>query len=221
MKILLIADDPVNELWGHWDSAGAKRAAGVDLIISAGDLSPYYLEFLVTMMNVPLLYIAGNHDEFYDEHPPEGCLNIDEKVIEIDGVKIAGLAGSMKYRNGKYMFTEREMKGKIRRLRKNMRKQSLKGRLLGTKTGRNQGEIDILLTHAPCKGYGDMPDLPHSGFECFNDLLYDFTPAVHCYGHVHKEYGNFHRVIEHPSGTRLINGSGMYIFEIDPADKEE
>ena len=32
-------------------------------------------------------------------------------------------------------------------------------------------DFDILLTHAPCRGYGDMEDLPHRGFECFNDLL--------------------------------------------------
>ena len=73
--------------------------------------------------------------------------------------------------------------------------------------------FDILLTHAPCKGYGDLEDLPHTGFDCFNRLLNKYSPQLHCYGHVHQEYGNFRRRIEHPSGTLLVNGSGHCIID--------
>jgi Icc-related predicted phosphoesterase len=59
-----------------------------------------------------------------------------------------------------------------------------------------------------------MDDLPHRGFDCFNDLLKRWQPDVHCFGHVHREYGNFRRESVHPSGTRLINVSGMYILEV-------
>lgn len=73
--------------------------------------------------------------------------------------------------------------------------------------------FDILLTHAPCRGYGDMEDIAHTGFECFNDLLKRYSPRFHCFGHVHEEYGRFQRLREHPSGTLLINACGHYIFE--------
>ena len=93
--------------------------------------------------------------------------------------------------------------------------------------------FDILLTHAPCKGYGDMEDIPHQGFECFNSLLERTKPKLHVYGHIHKEYSGavlagtadqngarasgikgFRRQIEHPSGTTLINASGYQLIEI-------
>ncbi|MBQ9272403.1 MAG: hypothetical protein IJ227_01625, partial [Mogibacterium sp.] len=93
--------------------------------------------------------------------------------------------------------------------------------------------FDIMLTHAPCKGYGDLDDLPHTGFECFNAFLNKFSPQLHCYGHVHKEYGGyfavnaagspesaeeikgFHRKLPHPSGTLLINASGHYLYDLE------
>ena len=53
---------------------------GVDLILSAGDLHPEYLEFLVTVSNVPLLYVRGNHDDLYENRPPLGCVDIDGSI---------------------------------------------------------------------------------------------------------------------------------------------
>lgn len=83
MKILLVADRELRELWDYWDTAGKKRTEGVELILSAGDIKPEYLEFLVTMLNVPCLYVRGNHDGMYDEKPPMGCIDIDGKVFEL------------------------------------------------------------------------------------------------------------------------------------------
>jgi len=77
----------------------------------------------------------------------------------------------------------------------------------------NKSDFDILLTHAPCRGYGDMEDLPHRGFECFNYLLNKYSPQLHCYGHVHQEYGDLKRRMQHPSGTLLINCSGHQIID--------
>jgi len=31
-------------------------------VLSCGDLPPYYLEFLVTVLDVPLFDVRGNHD---------------------------------------------------------------------------------------------------------------------------------------------------------------
>lgn len=218
MKILMLADTEERALWDDWSKETAARLADVDLILSAGDLDADYLEFLVTMLNVPLVYVRGNHDGDYDRKPPEGCINADGRVVEIRyegadgeyaGLKILGLGGSMRYKdNAPDMYTEEEMRRRIAGLRRTVLRDVFRGRLSSSRN------IDILLTHAPCKGYGDMEDLPHTGFECFNELLERQKPLIHCYGHVHREYGRFQRKIPHPSGTVLINASGSYIAEI-------
>ena len=198
MKILLIADEEQKSLWDYYDPC---RTEGIDLIISCGDLHPDYLEFLVTMTNCPLLYVRGNHDGVYDRNPPDGCIPIDDRVYDFRGLRILGLGGSMRYHEGRDMYTEQEMRRRIRKL--NSRLVLMNG-------------FDMLLTHAPAEGYGDMDDLPHRGFACFNELIEKWRPAYMCYGHIHKEYGCFRREIEHPSGTRLLNACGSTLLEIRP-----
>lgn len=228
MKILLISDTEERYLWDNWTEATAERLADVSLILSAGDLKHSYLEFLVTMLNVPLVYVRGNHDGGYDTDPPEGCDDADGKVLEVEcgtgsskqKIRILGLGGSMRYKDDSSdMYTEREMEERVRKVERAIRKRRILDALLPS--GRSAGDgnasgrpaFDILLTHAPCRGYGDMEDLPHRGFECFNYLLNKYSPQLHCYGHVHREYGEMKRNIRHPSGTLLINCSGYQIID--------
>ncbi len=51
------------------------------------------------------------------------------------------------------------------------------------------GGCDILLTHAPAAGMGDLDDLPHRGFECFNTALESWGADYMVHGHVHQSYG--------------------------------
>jgi len=202
MKILVIADIESKSLW---DNYAPEKFEGIDLIISCGDLCADYLEFLATMVPITILYVPGNHDTKYKENPPGGCECIDGKVYTFRGVRILGLGGSMKYKRGPYMYTEREMKRKIRRAKKEII--------------RNSG-FDILVTHAPIKGFGDLPDLPHRGFACFGKLLELFRPSYMLHGHVHANYGSkFSRMREHPCGTTIINAYDKYIFEYDESKR--
>ncbi|MGH3452683.1 MAG: metallophosphoesterase, partial [Haloechinothrix sp.] len=57
-RVLAVADE-VNEALFVPDNL--TRAAP-DLVVSCGDLPFDYLEYLVTVLNVPLLYVPGNHD---------------------------------------------------------------------------------------------------------------------------------------------------------------
>lgn len=223
MKILLVADTEEKFLWDNWSEATAETLSDVALILSAGDLDPDYLEFLVTMMNVPLVYVRGNHDGRYDDEPPQGCISADGTVIEVKcgrrgeagNVRILGLGGSMQYKyNEPDMYTERQMRARIRKAERALLKYRAADAVF-TSADRKAGRpaFDIFLTHAPCRGFGDMDDLPHRGFECFNDLLNKYSPQLHCYGHVHQQYGGLKRQIRHPSGTLLINGWGHYILE--------
>ena len=203
MKILAIADEEEKILWDFYDP---EKTKDVDLIVSCGDLSPHYLEFLVTMTNCPLLYVCGNHDDIYEKAPPLGCTCIEDRVYDYYGLRMLGLGGSMRYKPGNNMFTEKEMRSRISRVR--------------SKINMRNG-FDILVTHAPAKGYGDLEDLPHHGFDSFNELLYRYRPAYMLHGHVHKSYGRIEPEIIHPSGTRIINVCGYRILEIGEDEHPE
>ena len=114
MRVLTVSDV---ESKYYYDYYVPGRLIGFDLILSCGDLRREYLEFLVTMANRPLLYVHGNHDERFDQAPPEGCICIDDMIYVHQGVRILGLGGSHRYRDGKYMYTEAQMRRRIRRLR--------------------------------------------------------------------------------------------------------
>ena len=113
MKILAVSDEENNILWSDRIK---EHVQGTELIISCGDLRSTYLEFLVTMLNIPLLYVHGNHDK----SGPEGGICIDGKIYCISGLSIMGLGGSMRYREGRNMYTEREMRIRIMKLFKSL-----------------------------------------------------------------------------------------------------
>lgn len=169
-RIMCVADE---EDLGLYSPFAKEELKDIDFIISCGDLKPEYLEFLVTMSNKPLFYIHGNHDNRYDTNPPLGCTCIDDDLIVYQGIRILGLGGSFRYSQDKYQYTELQMENRIRKLRRKIRK---------------EGGVDIVVTHAPIRGYGDMADYAHRGFECFEKLLYDLHPRFWLYGHVHLRY---------------------------------
>lgn len=196
MKILCIADMESKYYWDYYDKS---KLRDIDLILSSGDLDPDYLQFLVTMSKARLLYVHGNHDSVYDRRPPLGCECIDDRVYDFHGLRILGLGGSMRYAPEGYMYEENEMKRRILKIKKN----------IILKNG-----FDILLTHAPARGYGDMDDIPHMGFNCFNSLMEEYKPKYMIHGHVHREYGDFKREILHSSGCKIINAYERHIFDI-------
>lgn len=196
MKILLVADEEDKSLWDYYTK---DKTAGTDFILSAGDLKSEYLSFLVTMVNRPVFFVPGNHDEEYQKMPPEGCDLIDGKLIEYNGIRIMGLGGSYKYNGGPFQYTERQMKTRINKLRPKINK--AKG-------------VDIIVAHAPICGYGDGKDLAHRGFECFLPLIEKYQPKYFIHGHVHQRYGyDFQREFK-IGETTVINASGKYFLEV-------
>ncbi len=197
MKILLVADEPCKALWDYYDG---ERLKGIDLILSAGDLPPQYLSFLVTFSNCPLLYVHGNHDGVYDRKAPDGCIDIDGKVYQFEGIRILGLGGSMAYNEGPYQYTERQMARRVRKARLSLL--------------RSRG-FDILLTHAPIHGVNDQNDLPHRGFQVFDTLLEKYHPRYMVHGHVHMNYAyNVPRTIRHKD-TTIINAYERFVLDYE------
>lgn len=201
MKILVIADEESRYLWDFYEK---EKLADIDLILSAGDLSPEYLTFLVTMSSAPVLYIHGNHDDKYQVRPPEGCICIDDDIYVYQGIRILGLGGSMRYRPGKYQYTEEEMKKRVRKMR---------WKLL------RRGGFDILLTHAPAYELNDGRDLAHQGFRVFVNLMEKYKPRFFIHGHVHLSYGRTHKRYDKYQETNIINAYERCVFEYDSDEK--
>ena len=196
MKILLVAD---KESSYYWDYYQPGRLSDIDLILACGDLKSNYLSFLVTMGHARVLYVHGNHDQTYEQRPPEGCDCVEDKLVTVNGLRILGLGGSAEYSGGPHQYTEREMERRIRKLRFKLWR---------------AGGVDIVMTHSPATGYGDGEDYAHRGFECLVDLIDKYRPKYLVHGHVHMNYGS--QIIRtHQRGdTTIINAYERYILEI-------
>ena len=195
MRILAVSDVESKRYYEYYKNGSLDD---FDLILSCGDLHPEYLEFLVTMAHCPLLYVHGNHDDRYGREP-DGCVCVDDKLYVCKGLRIVGLGGSYRYRDGKYMYTEHEMKRRIFRLGYRLRR---------------SGGFDILLTHAPVRGLGDLEDLPHRGFNCFRRLLDRWQPRYFIHGHVHRNYGRAIPQKSRYGDTVVINACESCVIEI-------
>ena len=202
MKILAVSDEEKPALWDYYVPG---RLAAYDLILSCGDLKADYLTFLVTMGRARLLYVHGNHDGSYASFPPEGCENIDGHLVIFNGVRILGLGGCLWYHDGPHQYTEKQMSRRIAGVRRSIKK---------------AGGVDIVVTHAPPKGLGDMDSPAHHGFEALVGLIETYRPKYLIHGHTHLNYGvNIPRVTRYMD-TEIINASGM--VELDypaPADR--
>ena len=197
MKILTVADEECLALWDYYVPG---RLSSYELILSSGDLKAEYLSFLVTMARCPVLYVHGNHDDSYQEAPPEGCDCIDGKLVVYKGLRILGLGGSLRYSRGAHQYSEQQMRKRIRRLKRAIRA---------------VGGVDLVLTHAAPRGVGDWEDASHRGFESFLELIDSYHPHYLLHGHVHLNYGhNIARIREY-ADTKVINCCQKFDFDYD------
>ena len=206
VRVLAVADEVVEALWGT-----ALEELRPDLIVGCGDLPFEYLENLVSRANVPLLYVPGNHDPDLRTSDgwtalsplslppgPAGCINVDGRVHDAAGLRIAGLGGSVRYRPGPNQYTQRQMAWRALRLEARVR---LAGK-----------PIDVLITHSPPAGHGDSDDPPHQGFAALERLARTLRPRLLIHGHV-NQYGPRHKVP--PIGrTAIVNAIPSRLLEV-------
>lgn len=197
MKILTISDYIEPKLYKEFDPEIFKS---IDLILSCGDLPPEYLSFISSRINAPLYYIKGNHDIRYNEKPPNGCDNIDSRLIRFKKLRILGLEGSRWYNGNPIQYTDAEMKKKIMKI--------------WPKLWWWKG-VDIIITHAPPRYIGDAEDLCHRGFKSFHRLIDRFSPKYFIHGHIHAHFNDPSERIRIVKRTRVINTVGYYILEIN------
>lgn len=151
-----------------------RRFADVRLLVSCGDMPVAYLDFIGSVLNLPLFYVRGNHDTAYV--PPEpGGDNLHLRFCTFRGYTFAGLEGSIRYNPGAVQYTEGEMLLNVLRLMP---------RLMWGRARRGFG-VHVLVAHSPPKGIHDLPnDFAHRGFRSFRYLLTWARPLYLLHGHV-------------------------------------
>jgi len=197
MKILSVSDYVVSTLYDNFD---AERFPKIDLILSCGDLPPEYLSYLLTSFNVPVYYVRGNHDIRYDSKLPDGCIDLNARLIRFRGINILGLEGSHWYSGGPHQYTENEMKKTIRSLRPKIWW---------------RGGVDLVITHAPPRHIHDAEDLCHRGFRSFRWLIDHYRPMYFIHGHIHVNFNDPTERVTIINKTNVVNTYGYQIFDID------
>ena len=216
IKILCVADE-IDLL--VYSASIRERFADADLILSAGDLPGEYLGFIASMLNRPIISVAGNHDP-EDRSPRSPIvgnarLNLDQEysrsslgrlsfaIRKEAGVSVLGLPGSMLYNGGANQFSDFSMKLRILRL---------VPKLLIRKflTGRG---VDIILAHSPPKGIHDGADLCHQGFSSYRWLIDLAAPLYFVHGHVHV-YDNQELREKKVGSTIVVNVYGHKVLSL-------
>ena len=182
--VLALSDDVSELLYSpHVTTLEAK----VDLVLSCGDLPLEYLEYVVSMLNVPLYFVMGNHDgrgywrsDGTHAHFPQGCVHLEGRCVTDSGLLIAGLGGSIRYGpQASNQYSESEMWRRVLQL-------ALRLWVNRLTYGR---ALDMLISHSAPRGINDGPDAAHRGFASLLWLLRMARPRWHLHGHTTTVYG--------------------------------
>jgi len=161
-----------------------------DILLHAGDFSSRgtreeYLDFLGWFSSLPhqhKIFIPGNHDIYCEKHElearsrvPAGLHMLINDCATIEGLKIYGSPVTPLFYDWAFM---QERGARIRRT-----------------WAQIPDDTDILITHGPPYGHGDLvPARPgysarHAGCLELLNRLRVIKPKVHVFGHIHEGYG--------------------------------
>jgi Icc-related predicted phosphoesterase len=218
MKLLCVSDqiDPL-----IYSPALKSRFQDVDMVLCAGDLPLDYLDFIVSNLNCPLLFVFGNHNlegyEHYAENRPlrnwapgfSGLTYAGTRVCRERGLIVAGLGGSMWYNGGKNQYSELGMIIEIIKIIPSLViNRVFRGRAL-----------DILLTHAAPRGIHDRNDPCHRGFKSFLWFMRTFKPKYLVHGHIHLYDLSSARSTKYGE-TMIINAYSHYSIKTEGPEHE-
>ncbi|MBI5929298.1 MAG: hypothetical protein HY862_08325 [Chloroflexi bacterium] len=145
----------------------------VGLLISCGDMDPDYLDFIASVLSLPLYYVRGNHDHHYTNDTPGG-IDLHLRTAEYQGVLLAGMQGSIRYNKADLQYSDAEMYVRVLRM--------MPG-LLARRMVKGYG-VDIFAAHSPPRNINDTKDYAHRGFRAFRWLIRWGQPRYLIHGHV-------------------------------------
>ena len=170
-----------------------------DILICAGDISYRgkkeeivdFLEWFKIQKHKYKIFIAGNHDFFFEKAKateiakivPDNIIYLKDSGVEIEGINIWGSPVTPWFFN--WAFNRH--RGKEIRKHWNLIPEN----------------TDLLITHGPVYGYLDQViNEEHVGCKDLLERVKEIKPKVHVCGHVHESYGTIKR-----GGTQFINCS--------------
>lgn len=207
MKILAVSDEVVERLYR---ATVRDTYPDVRMLLGCGDLPYSYLEFLVSVYNIPMFYVPGNHDPEYGAPSmtrAEGGVNLDGEVVYCRGLFMAGLGGSIMYHpGGSNQYSQADMLLRAYRLLPKIILQGLRWRR----------KLDILLTHSPPHGIHDDQDDPaHRGLHALNLVLQIAKPRYLLHGHTMFYRQNLKSHITGYAGSQVVNVYPFRFMDIE------
>jgi Icc-related predicted phosphoesterase len=194
VRLLAVSDETDRA----FDSEANRVALGrIDGIVGAGDLEPGYLAFLADAFNAPLMYVRGNHDrgEAWDARRPDLPQPLGHATDDVGGLRVAGLSwpgrpGGQAIRDEGAAWSQ----------------------ALGLWLRLRRVRPEIMLSHVPPRGVGDVPeDHYHRGFAAYRWLWRRLAPRLWIHGHTalssvagwRQDWG----------GTTFVNATGAVLIE--------
>ena len=204
MKILAISDTIVDWIY----SPRIRQIfSDVELVLGCGDLPAYYMEYIVSSLDVPLLHVNGNHsipNEKLGHRYTDGTTDLHCKVVDYKGCTFAGIEGSIRYKDeGGYQYSQTGMWLNVFKIVPSLISNRIKyGRYL-----------NVFITHAPAWGIHDQTDLAHRGIKAFRWVLTKFQPDYHLHGHIHVYRPDMITMTEFYK-TKVVNVFGYRKLEL-------
>lgn len=171
MKILTISDNVIASM--EYGENLLRNYSEAEAVISCGDMPIPYLDYICSVLNVPMFYVRGNHDTRYDSDHPGGD-NLHKRIVRFKGFTFAGLEGCIRYNKDPIQYTDRQMQWMVLEL-------WFKVWFSITRRGKR---LDILVTHSPMQGVHDLPDYAHRGFKSLRLAVRLMRPRYMIHGHV-------------------------------------
>ncbi len=178
-----------------------------DILIHAGDLTMQgrlvevatELQKLAQLPHVVKIFVAGNHDRLFEKDPTlarslvrdvasAGVVYLEESYTIVHGLKIWGSPWQPVFGNWAFNYDRTE----------------------GVKKWSSMpDDADIVVTHGPPQGYGDVVEnYVSENVGCW-DLLNAIArvkPRLHVFGHIHSGRG-IYRGRDHGAATTFVNAA--------------
>lgn len=163
-----------------------------DIVMLLGDHHPYFIDLLLQYYpeNI-ILGVLGNHD-LKSLYRKFGLKELHGNVASINGITIAGISGSHKYKcNSNYLLLSQDESLEICEM------------LL------KQAYADILISHDKAF-FEETYDVAHCGMAGITKYIFsEKAPIVHIHGHLHRSYKKYYL-----NGTKEISVYGVEYLKI-------
>ncbi|MBL4686104.1 MAG: metallophosphatase domain-containing protein [Nannocystaceae bacterium] len=178
MRLVCVADT-------HLYESGFEIPDG-DVFIHAGDLlrrgtleelAPA-AEWIRGLPHRHKVVVAGNHDWCFVRDPQHARAALGPTVhylqdteITIDGARIWGSPWQPEFFSWAFNLA--------------------RGPEIAARWALIPAAVDVLITHGPPRGYGDLTQLSHEGCDDLLAELARVQPALHLFGHIHEDGGSW------------------------------